>query len=157
MADDGTVNSQITDSVTQVVTLLTGQSPSQSMGMLDAVLLDTLGMAMHNAVNRQQSSHMTSAAAVTAACARMLQVQPPSPPKPPPLPPPQVQPLAGPKDLATDIAANAASAEASVTRLQSDATTAGEDTAAAAAALKKIADMAEPPAAPVTPPKPATT
>lgn len=162
MAEDGTVNSQITDSVTQIVALLTGLSPSQSMGMLDAVLLDTLGMAMHNAVSRQQNSHMASQAAVTAACARMLQVQPPAPPKPLPPPAPVVQPLPPPKtDLAADIAADATTAELGVTRLQTDATTAGQDAEAATAALKKIADLAspaQPTPAPPTPglPTPAT-
>jgi hypothetical protein len=99
MSDNSTVNSQITDSISQVVTLLTGQSPSQSFGMMDAVMLETLGMAMHNAVTRQQYAHMTSTAAVTAACAKMLQAPfPIAPPPPPPAPPPTVHPLAHPPD-----------------------------------------------------------
>ncbi|WP_390623098.1 hypothetical protein ACEQUB_p01325 (plasmid) [Ralstonia syzygii] len=90
--DDSTVNSQIVDAVSSIVTLTTGQAPSQALGMLDAVLLETLGMAMHNAVNRQQSAGMVSSAALTAACAKILAVPFPLPPAPPPpvSPPPEV-------------------------------------------------------------------
>lgn len=101
MAEEGTVNSQIADSVSSVVTLATGQAASQAFGMLDAVMLESLGMAMHNAVHRQQSSSMINSAAVTAACAKILAtpIGPPSPPPPPPPEkpdPPQVNPLDGP-------------------------------------------------------------
>uniref|UniRef100_UPI00195355CD RebB family R body protein n=1 Tax=Escherichia coli TaxID=562 RepID=UPI00195355CD len=58
MSDEGTVNSRVIDSVASVVTLLSGQSPSQAFGMLDAVMVETLGMAMHNAVGRQQGGGM---------------------------------------------------------------------------------------------------
>ncbi|MCE4554587.1 RebB family R body protein [Roseateles cellulosilyticus] len=71
--DEGTVNSQILDAAVSTVALTTGQAASQALAMLDVVLLETLGMAMHNAVHRQQSAGMVSAAAVTAACAKMLQ------------------------------------------------------------------------------------
>jgi len=108
MSDNSTVNSQITDSISQVVTLLTGQAPSQSFGMMDAVMLETLGMAMHNAVTRQQYAHMTSTAAVTAACAKMLQAPFPIAPPPPPAPPPAVHPLAHPPDAPAQPAPGAA-------------------------------------------------
>jgi Killing trait len=93
VTQDGSVNSQITDSVSQTVALLTGQAPAQAMGMLDAVLVETLGMAMHNAVMRQQNGQMVTSAALTAACAKMLQTPiglpaAPAPPPPPPAPPP---------------------------------------------------------------------
>jgi len=152
MADDGTVNSQITDSVTQVVSLLTGEAPSQSMGMLDTVLLETLGMAMHNAVSRQQHSHMTSAAAVTAACARMLQARPPGPPPPPPPKPPVVHPVPSPGGVAVDIARNTAEAERSVEALRRDAATSGAETAAVQAGLDAIAKAASKPLSPPPPP-----
>ena len=93
---DGTVNSRITDSVASVVTLMTGQAPAQAFGILDTVMAETLSMAMHNAVMRQQASSMVGAAAVTAACAKMLQSPlplPPPPPPPAPWTPPGVQPL----------------------------------------------------------------
>ncbi|MGD3727160.1 RebB family R body protein [Xanthomonas citri pv. citri] len=72
MIDDSSVNSQIVDAVSSIVTLTTGQAPAQALGMLDAVMLETLGMAMHNAVNRQQGAGMINAAAITAACAKMI-------------------------------------------------------------------------------------
>jgi hypothetical protein len=92
----GTVNSQIVDSMTGVVTLLSGQAPAQSFGLLDAVMAETLGMAMHNAVSRQQGASVISSAAITAACAKMLAVPFPVPPPPSPPPPPVVEPLPGP-------------------------------------------------------------
>ncbi len=97
MVDDSTVNSQITDSVTQGNTTVVGQSVSVTQGMLDTVMAETIGMGLYNAVSAQQSSQMTSHAAVTTACARMLQA--PIPIKtPPPTPPPEksVTPLEEP-------------------------------------------------------------
>jgi hypothetical protein len=82
MADEGTVNSQITDSVTQVDTTILGNAPAQSTGMLDAVMAESIGMAMYNAVTTQHNSQMVASAAVAAACARMLK----SPGALPPLP-----------------------------------------------------------------------
>jgi hypothetical protein len=145
MVDESTVNSQVTDSVTQVVTLLTGQSPAQSFGMLDAVLLETLGMAMHNAVSRQQHASMTSTAAVTAACAKMLQAPVPGPPPPAPPTPPTVQPLPGPPPSmppsAVVAAANAEATEA-VAALQQVASGGSSLAATAEADLQAIAKAA---------------
>ncbi|WP_188262100.1 RebB family R body protein [Azospirillum tabaci] len=84
MSDEGTVNTQVIDATSDIVTLLTGQSPAQSFAMLDAVMVETLGMAMHNAVHRQQNAGMVNSAAVTAACAKMLAVPFPTTPPPPP-------------------------------------------------------------------------
>jgi Killing trait len=150
MIDESTVNSQITDSVSQVVTLLTGQSPAQSFGMLDAVLLETLGMAMHNAVTRQQHASMTSTAAVTAACAKMLQAPIPAPPLGP-SPPPTVQPLPGPPTPLTPAAVVAAAdveATEAVALLQQVAK--GSLAATAKQDLADIAKAAAPPPAPVS-------
>jgi hypothetical protein len=71
LMSEGTVNSQIVDSVANVVTLASATA-LPAFAMLDAVFAEALGMAMHNAVNRQQSASMIGSAAVTAACARML-------------------------------------------------------------------------------------
>lgn len=95
MNDAGTVNDQVTDSVNSVTTLISGQSPAQAFAMLDTVMVETMGMAMYNAVNRQQNSAMVSSAAVTAACARMLSAYPMVTPPAPPLPP-TILPLPGP-------------------------------------------------------------
>ena len=72
MLDPGTVNDQITDSVTQVDTIVLGNAPAQTTGMLDAVMAESIGMAMYNAVTTQHNSQMVASAAVAAACARML-------------------------------------------------------------------------------------
>lgn len=98
MNDAGTVNDQVVDSVNSVTTLISGQSPAHAFAMLDTVMVETMGMAMYNAVNRQQNAGMVNSAAVTAACARMLNAYPPyTPPPPPPAPvPPVVNPLPGP-------------------------------------------------------------
>ncbi|MDR3419515.1 MAG: RebB family R body protein [Nevskia sp.] len=146
MNDNGTVNSQIVDSVSSVGTLITGQSPAQSFGMLDAVLLETLGMAMHNAVNRQQGGSVIGAAAVAAACARMLgaplPLQPPPPPGPPPTPP-VVNPLPGPPPTppppAAVIAAAFAEGEAAIQVLKAQAQSATTDGTQAQNDLKQLA------------------
>ena len=147
MIDESGVNSQITDSVTQVVTLLTGQAPSQAFGMLDAVLLETLGMAMHNAVTRQQHAHMTSTAAVTAACAKMLQAPVPVPPPPAPSPPPGISELSSPPPTmsggATVAAANAEATEA-ITVLQAAALGTSSVAKTAQSDLQAIAVAAQP-------------
>lgn len=103
MTDEGTVNSQIVDSVTNLATLVTGQAPSQAFAMLDAVMVETLGMAMYNAVSRQQNAGMVSNAAVTAACARILNTfaAVPEPPPPPVPTPPVVEPLPSPPPATT--------------------------------------------------------
>jgi len=106
MSSENTVNSQIVDSVSAASTLLVAQGPAQSFSMLDMVMLETLGTAMHNAVARQQGAGMVSNAAVTATCAKMINAPwpvPPPAPEPPPPPPPQVIPLPGPVPAA-DIA-----------------------------------------------------
>jgi hypothetical protein len=86
---DQYVNDQIVESVANVVTLNVGQGPSQSSAMLDVVMAETIGMTMYNAVSRQQSSSTVGSAAVTVACAKMLQTPfpiirplPPIPPQP---------------------------------------------------------------------------
>ncbi|WP_076585344.1 RebB family R body protein [Vibrio ostreicida] len=48
---------------------------SQSTGLLETTLADTLGLSMHNAVSNQQQSQMTTSASITNACARLLQTQ----------------------------------------------------------------------------------
>ena len=161
MTEEGTVNSQVIDAVSSVVTLSSGQSPAQSHGMLDAVLLETLGMAMYNAVNRQQSAGMISSAAVTAACAKMLSA--PFPINPPPLPPvpaPVVNPLPGPPpDLspAALIAAALVEGQTAIQVLQAQATGSSQDAATARADLQQLASAAAPAPAPAPAPTPAPT
>ncbi|RQP21898.1 RebB family R body protein [Piscinibacter terrae] len=162
ITDDGTVNSQIVDSVSSVVTLSTGQAASQALGMLDAVLLETLGMAMYNAVNRQQSAGMISSAAITAACAKMLAAPfPIVPPPPPPGPPPVVWPLPGPPPQpapsAAVIAAAMAEGKTAVDVLKAQALGTSTDAATAQSDLQELHTMTAPPAPPAPAPAPAPT
>ena len=148
MAEEGTVNTQIVDSVSNVVTLATGQSASQAFGMLDAVMLETLGMAMHNAVHRQQSSGMINSAAVTAACAKILAtpIGPPQPPDKKP-DPPQVHPLNGPNaptPAPVEMDKAMASGKQAISALKGIAAEADSQGAAAAATLNQVrADLQE--------------
>jgi len=72
MTDTSEVNSQITESVSQVQTSTIHESPAQSFAILDLVMAETVGMGMHNAINAQHSMQMMSSAAITATCARMI-------------------------------------------------------------------------------------
>jgi hypothetical protein len=158
MADNFLVNDQIVDSVAGVATLATGQAPSNAFGMLDTVMVETMAMAMYNAVSRQQNAGMTTNAAVTAACAKMLAVPMPmpSPPPPPATPAPQVAPLAGPtppSNMAAAEAAAMAQAQAGIAWLRQLAQQSGSDAATANAALAELVQLATGPA----PPSPASS
>jgi Killing trait len=118
MNDQGSVNSQIVDSVSDVTTLASGLAPTQAFGMLDTVMTETLGMAMYNAVSRQQGASMIGSAATTAVCAKMLstpfpfEIPPPRPPVPPSPHGGGVKPLRpvnppSPSDIVADAAAAA--------------------------------------------------
>ncbi len=74
MADNSKVNSQISDTITQLNTALVGGSSAQSMAIVNAVMADTLGMTMHNAVSVQHNSQMIGGASTTSACAKMLSI-----------------------------------------------------------------------------------
>ncbi|MCW8875427.1 MAG: RebB family R body protein [Kangiellaceae bacterium] len=95
MNDDGTVNDLVTDSVSQLNSMLIGATPPESIGLLDIASSETIGMAMYNAVSAQQNSQISSSAAVTSACAKMLSTQPtlPSVPAPAVDNPPPFMPL----------------------------------------------------------------
>ena len=62
---DNTVNSQITDAVTQVNTKVLGSVPAQAMGNLFLATSQALSNAAHNATNNQQQSNITAQAATT--------------------------------------------------------------------------------------------
>lgn len=74
MAIEGTVNDQITDSLSQTMTHIVGNSSAETKSMLDTLMAETVGMAMYNAVTNQHNAQMVSNASVIAACARMLKV-----------------------------------------------------------------------------------
>ncbi len=75
MDNEGSVNDQMTDVVTQMNTLLLGNSGPQAMGLVDVAGAETLSMSMYNAVSSQQNSQVAASAAATATCAKMLQAQ----------------------------------------------------------------------------------
>lgn len=65
MAYPTAVNSQITDSISQVNTKVIGDSPAMAMGNLFVVTSQALGNAAHNAVSGQMQTGVTSLAAMT--------------------------------------------------------------------------------------------
>ncbi|MES2947639.1 MAG: RebB family R body protein [Pseudomonadota bacterium] len=159
MNDAGTVNDQVVDSVNSITTLISAQSPAHAFAMLDSVMVETLGMAMYNAVNRQQNAGMVNSAAVTAACARMLNAQAPyTPPPPPPVPtPPVVNPLPGPTPAPSNeavVKTAFSQGTAAIAALQAEATsTVAQE---AQAGLKDLAQQAAatPTPTPTPPPSP---
>ena len=65
MAFPTSVNSQITDSVTQANTKVLGDAPATAMGNLFQASAQALGNAAHNATTAQQQSNITAQAATT--------------------------------------------------------------------------------------------
>jgi hypothetical protein len=149
--DGSSVNGQIVDSVADVVTLNSGLAPTQAFGMLDTVMTETLGMAMYNAVSRQQGSSMIGSAATTAVCAKMLSTPFPFevPPPPPPAPTGGVQPLdppppKPPKPASVIIAAARAEGESAIDTLKTEEQGLASDAAAARGALEQLTADAAP-------------
>lgn len=93
MPDPTSLNSQTVESAAVIDTLVTGLTPAASFAILDAVMTETLGLAMQNAVARQQSAGLIASAAVSAACARIVATrehrEPLIPPSLQPMPPAQ--------------------------------------------------------------------
>jgi hypothetical protein len=65
MALPTSVDSQITDSVTQANTKVLGDAPAIAMGNLYQATAQALANAAHDATNGQQQSHVTAQAATT--------------------------------------------------------------------------------------------
>ncbi|MCX6938763.1 MAG: RebB family R body protein [Verrucomicrobia bacterium] len=65
MAHPTSVNSQITDSITQANTKVLGDAPAIAMGNLYQATGQALANAAHNATNAQQQSNITTQAATT--------------------------------------------------------------------------------------------
>jgi hypothetical protein len=63
--EDTTVNSQITDAVTQTNVKVLGNAPAMAMGNLFQATAQALANAAHNATNAQQQSNITAQAATT--------------------------------------------------------------------------------------------
>ncbi len=74
MAFPTSVNSQITDSVTQANTKVLGDAPAIAMGNLYQATAQALANAAHNATNSQQQSYVTAQAATTMGVATLLSI-----------------------------------------------------------------------------------
>lgn len=68
----GTVNSQITDAVTQAAVLTTGQAAAVSMGLTYLVMAQTIGMVMANAVTAQRGMQRIAEASVVVTTAAII-------------------------------------------------------------------------------------
>lgn len=67
MADNTSMNSQVTDAVTQSNVKVLGDAPAESMGMLYQMLAQSTGMSMQNMVANQQHKNSIDSAVVTGA------------------------------------------------------------------------------------------
>lgn len=74
MAFPTSVNSQITDSVTQVNTKVVGDAPAIAMSNLYMATSQALGNAAHNATNNQQQAYVTMQAATTQGVSSLLSI-----------------------------------------------------------------------------------
>ena len=74
MALPTAVNSQITDSVTQVNTKVLGDAPAMAMGNLFQATAQALANAAHNATSAQQQTNITAQAATTLGVATLYSI-----------------------------------------------------------------------------------
>ncbi len=70
------VNSQITDAVTQSNMMLTGLAPANSMGTLYQTMAHTVGTSWQNAVSNQQNVNTVNLAALAQNLQLIMQPQP---------------------------------------------------------------------------------
>ncbi len=74
MAFPTSVNSQITDSVTQANVKVLGDAPAVAMGNLFQATSQALGNAAHNATTAQQQTSVTAQAATTMGVATLYSI-----------------------------------------------------------------------------------
>ena len=74
MAFPTSVNSQVTDSVTQANTQVLGGAPAIAMGSLFQASAQALANAAHNATYAQQQSYVTAQAATTMGASTLYSV-----------------------------------------------------------------------------------
>jgi hypothetical protein len=72
MAFPTSINSQITDSITQVNTKVLGDAPAVAVGNLMVATSQALSNAAHNATNNAQQSYVTMQASTTQAVSTLL-------------------------------------------------------------------------------------
>jgi hypothetical protein len=75
MAHPTHVNSQITDSISQVNTKVLGDAPAVATGNLFVATSQALSNAAHNATNNQQQSNVTLQASTSQAVSTMLTME----------------------------------------------------------------------------------
>ncbi len=66
------VNSQITDSITQINTSVLGVAPAQSMGLVYQTMAHSTSLSMQNAVATQNGMQQINSAVVATACQRIM-------------------------------------------------------------------------------------
>ena len=69
-----TVNSQITDAVTQSNTNVLGSSPGQAMGLVYQAMAHSISLAMQNAVAKQNSMQQINIAVVSTNCKKIVEL-----------------------------------------------------------------------------------
>lgn len=74
MAFPSSVNSQVTDSITQVNVKVLGDAPAMSMGNLFQATSQALSNAAHNATMAQQQTNITAQAATTMGVATLYAI-----------------------------------------------------------------------------------
>ncbi|MCX2494624.1 RebB family R body protein [Pedobacter sp. BG31] len=74
MAFPTAVNSQITDSVSEVNTKVLGDAPAMAMGNLFMATSQALSNAAHNATHTQQQTNVTSQASTTSAVTTLYSI-----------------------------------------------------------------------------------
>jgi len=76
MADETTVNSQITDAITQVNASVGGSSEALARAMADQIMAHAVSVAIQNAVAQQQHVYMLRNAFTAAAARAILDLNP---------------------------------------------------------------------------------
>lgn len=74
MADTTTVNSQITDAVTQTNVKVVAEAPAQAIASLYQVASHSASLSLQNAVFNQQSLNQISTAVVSKAVALIMEI-----------------------------------------------------------------------------------
>ena len=90
MANDVTVNPQITDAVTQTNVKLVGEAPAEAIGVTTQALAHAIGLAMENATQAQGGMQQVNNASTSAVMALIMQAVPQAAASTPPAPTPPV-------------------------------------------------------------------
>lgn len=78
VGETSTVNSQVTDAITQALEAVLGTAPSVAGASLAQVIAQSTGLAMLNAVSAQQNAQIAANAAVLGVVERILAIRGPA-------------------------------------------------------------------------------